>query len=149
MAIWQYTFRVVPKFDLKELGVITHLLDKDYNNFTFWRNGNYAPDFFKQLTTILESKPSWSKDIKLYGTEESNCVEIFMDDNFISEVTVRIDYRSNYIDLLNWLIEFCTLNSLALIDEDNEVLQNNATSIVFAIQNSSQYKKLMELKGEN
>jgi hypothetical protein len=146
MAIWQYTFKVVPQSDLKELGVITHLLDEDYNNFIFWRNEHYGVKFFKRLTTILESKPSWSKDIKLYGTEESNCIEIFMDDNVISELTVRIDYRTNYSDLLNQLVEFCTMNSLALIDEDNEVLQLNATSIVYVIQNSSQYKKLIELR---
>ncbi len=146
MAIWQYTFKIIPRSDLKELGAITYLLNEDYNNFNFWRNGNYTVDFFEQLTSILQSKPSWSKDIKLYGTEESNCIEIFMDDSFLSEVTVRIDYQSNYTNLLNCLLEFCVLNSLALIGENGEVLHLNATSIVLAIQNSSQYKMLIKLK---
>lgn len=146
MAIWQYRFRLVPNSDLKELSVTAHLLDDDYDNFAFWRNGNYKIDFFEGLTSVLKSKASWSKEIKLYGTEDSNCIEIFIDSNTISEVTVRIDYLSNYQELLSRLIEFCLLNSLALIGEDNKVLHLNATSIIYVIQNSPQYHKLTELK---
>lgn len=149
MALWQYTFKLIPKVDLEELGVSTCLSDEVYGDFAFWSNGNYTLRFFEPLTEILESKTSWSKDIKLFGTEESNCIEIFMDNDKISEVTVRVDYQTDYTSLLNRLIEFCSLNSIALLGEENNVLYLNATGITHVILSSPQYKKLNELKNES
>jgi len=148
MAIWQYTFRIVPKDDLKELRVTTRLPDDDFEAFNFWRIGNYPLKFFEQLTSIFESRESWCSDIKLYGSEDSNCIEIFIDDDAISDVTVRIDYTSDYGFILNQLIEFCISNSLSMLDEKNNVLHLDVTAIMQLICSSSQFKKMGELTSD-
>jgi hypothetical protein len=149
MALWQYTFRLIPKVDLEELGVSTCISNEVLDDFVSWSNGNYTLAFFKPLTAILESNKIWCENINLFGTEDSNCIEIFMDNGKVVEVTVRLDYQTEYTPLLHQLIEFCSLNSIVLLDEENNVLYLNTTKITQVILSSPQYKKLNNLKSKS
>lgn len=69
MAIWQYSFIIVPKANLVSIGC-TNLIEKDqYNSQIFW-NGNYfLKDFEMAIRRVLPKGNSWSPDINLFGRE--------------------------------------------------------------------------------
>lgn len=145
MAIWQYTFIVIPKEDLSKLKSGSRIDINDYNNFEFWKEANYKTSFFRPLTDILPRQISWHKDILLFGSEDSNCVKLIMESDQVVEVEIRLDFRSNYSLLLNNLIEFCLYNSLSLLDEELNEIPLNSITIKNTIENSPQYLKFKEL----
>lgn len=145
MAIWQYTFELIPKDDLEIIGLGNYKGEVDYNNIRFWRNGDYEVGYFDTLTGLLSKGKSWSNDIVLYGNEEKTCIKFLIEDDKISEVVIRIDFREDYSKLLSEIIEFCGLHALLLLDEEHNVLPLNQTSIISLIKNSIQYIHLQNL----
>jgi hypothetical protein len=143
MAIWQYTLELIPKGDLDIIG--NDIGTENYNKFVFWKDGNYDCKYFVPITQLLPEGESWSKHIKLYGSEDSTCIKLIIEDGKIVEVVIRLDFRNDYSKLLSQIIEFCSLNSLVLLDEEHNILPLNETSIVYLIKSSTQYSKLLGL----
>jgi hypothetical protein len=146
MAIWQYTIELIPKNALLKIecsGLIT--LD-GYDNFPFWENNNLEIPFFEALTAQMKPGTSWSDEIILFGDGESTCIRFFMEENKISGIDVRIDFRYNSLEILNSVIEFCKLNAFLILD-NLEILDLNAAFIIQHIKNSKQlitYERLFE-----
>jgi hypothetical protein len=147
MAIWQYTLELIRKEDLDIIG--DDIGTEAYNGFDFWQAGaGYTSEYFTPITQLLPQGESWSKNIKLYGNEDSTCIELIVEDSKIVEVVIRLDFRNDYSKLLNEIIEFCTFNSLLLLDEEHNILPLNETSIGYQIKNSPQYSRLQTLSNK-
>jgi hypothetical protein len=142
MAIWQYTFELIPKEDLSLLSDNIEL--ESYSKFNFWEGGGLDFEYFTPITQLLPMGKSWHKDIRIYGNEDSNCIKLVTENNKIVEVIIRIDFRSDYSNLLSTIIEFCKFNSLVLLDERFTVMSLNEINIDYVIKSSSQYIKLKE-----
>lgn len=146
MAIWQYTIEIIPKRVLLELGASSFITLDDYNNFDFWRNFDHGIGFFDSLTAEMKRGKSWNDEIILFGDSESTCIRFFIEDNKISGVDVRIDFRYNYSEILNSIIEFCYMKEFVILD-NLEILDLNATFIIHHIEKSEQvitYKSIYE-----
>lgn len=104
---------------------------------------------FNEINLTLKKSNSWSNDIDLYGKVESNCFEVISDDedNVVS-VSFRIDFRSRYESILRFIIEFCSLNGLIILDEDITIIPLNFELIKSKIENSRQIKIYNELSNE-
>ncbi len=143
MALWQYTFYVLPKEGVQELSSDFHFVkDNDgFDDALYWIGQHLHKSFFNDITNILPKSISWSRNIDLYGNQESNCVEVLFKTNWIVSVSMRIDFTSNYENILRQLIEFFILNGLIIIDEELNLLPNNLLAIKEKINASSQYEK--------
>lgn len=138
MAIWQYTFEIIPKTILDELGVTDQIKSDLYDRCNFWENYGCEIKFFESILFNLNRGKSWSDEIITYGNEESACIKFIMEDNKVANVIVRLDFRNDYSAILNHIINFCYLNSLAIL-EDLRVIPLNSTIIVDRIENSEQF----------
>jgi len=144
MAIWQYTFEIIPRKSLVTIGVTDFLTDGDYEKYNFWENFDEGINFFISLVVEIGMNESWSEDVVIYGNEESTCIKIFLENDKITGVIVRIDIRYNYSLILNSIIQFCISNGLVILD-DLKILDLDASIISQRIINSDQiamYKKL-------
>ncbi|ACU03271.1 hypothetical protein [Pedobacter heparinus] len=147
MAIWQYTIEIIPRGALSDLGTSGFITLDDYNNFDFWGNFDLGIEFFDSLTAGLERSRSWSDEIILYGDSESTCIRFFLEESKISGIDVRIDFRYNYSEILNSVIEFCHLNGFVILD-NLEILGLNSTFIVHHIEKSEQFITYKRLFGD-
>lgn len=147
MALWQYTFEIVPKKNVLKQGVPIKIDEKYYNETNFWNN-EYESNFFKEFDKILPRGKSWSKNIILFGKEDSNVLEVVLEDKKdkkVIEVILRIDFRTNYAHLLNEILQFCLSNGFILLDEDLNIMSFDSSKIINIIENSPQYNKLKEI----
>ena len=147
MAIWQYRFSVIPK-DSVSSDSFKPQYDEEglLEDVVYWLSFHVSAAFFEDFEKILPRSNSWSKDLLLFGSEESNCLEVYSENEQIVSVSLRVDYSSDYEYFIRVVIEFVYLNSLLLLDEDNKVVEANYLSIKEIIENSQQfgkYKKLM------
>ncbi|XHR97340.1 hypothetical protein ACFJIV_12185 [Mucilaginibacter sp. UC70_90] len=147
MAIWQYTIEMIPKEDLDIIG--DNIGTEAYNKFNFWQaGGGYTSEYFTPITKLLPMGESWSKNIKLYGNEDSTCIKLIVENNKIAEVIIRLDFRNDYSKLLSEIVEFCSFNSLLLLDEEQNILPLNETGIGYQIKSSPQYIRLQKLSNK-
>lgn len=152
MAIWQYNFIVIPKtiFDGKS-GLETYI-DKEgfLDDDVCWLKEPINIDFFNQIEQFLPRNKSWSNDIVLFGDQDSNRFEVYKNkDDIVISVSFRIDYTSEYEDILRSVINFIEMNNLAILDEKLNLLSNNYLTIKSQIENSDQqtiYRKLSDKK---
>jgi hypothetical protein len=147
MALWQYTFYVLPKESIQKLSPDLHFVtDNDgFDDAPFWLDQQIDKSFFSAIAKILPKGISWSNNIDLYGDQESNCVEVLSKVNLVVSVSLRIDFTSNYQNILIQLIEFFIFNGLVIIDEELNLLPNNLLTIEEKINTSLQYKKYKKL----
>lgn len=152
MAIWQYTFQVLPKESvnaLPEYFLFNHT-NEGFDDELYWKKYPLKISFFDTINSILQKTESWSSDIDLYGNLESNCFEVLSDnDGNTLSVSFRIDFTSNYESILSHIIEFCGLNGLIILDENLNILPWNYEQVESVISNSSRVKKYNELSEED
>lgn len=143
MALWQYSFYVLPKEGVQNLSS-NFRFEKDNDGFDdapYWIDQQIDKSFFNDITHILPIGRSWSKNIDLYGNEESNCLEVLSKINLIISVSLRIDFTSHYQNILRQLLEFFILKGLIIVDEELNLLPNNLLIIKEKINACPQYKK--------
>lgn len=153
MAIWQYNFTLIPKEALKKgtSHLEKHLDEEGFlDDESCWLIEPLKVNFFNKIEILLPRNKSWSDDIILFGNQDSNRFEVYknINDNVIS-VSFRIDYTSEYEEILRGIINFVQLNNLIILDEKMKLLDNNFISIKHHIENSEQrfvYDKLSNKK---
>jgi hypothetical protein len=149
MAIWQYNFIVIPKsvFDRKD-GSLENYLDAEgfLDDESCWLFEPVEVDFFEEMKKVLPENKSWSNDIILFGNQDSNRLEVYKNEsNQVISVSFRIDYTTEYEDILRSIIRFIELNDLAILDENLELLDNNFITIKTHIENSDRRNILRRL----
>lgn len=142
MALWQYTFHILPKESVETL-LDSHPLsisDDGFDDSVYWEFKPVRRDVFKKIGQILPETRSWCSDIDQYGSLESNCFEVLHENERVLSASFRIDYTTNYEPLLRLLIEFLVLHDMALLDEEFNVLHMNVETIHQVIGHSQQVK---------
>lgn len=120
MALNQIGFFVLPKESLDKLLTKNHFeLDEEgyFDDELIWKKYKRHYSLFNLISEILRPSVSWSKNILLYGDENSNRFEVLFDqNNIILSVSFRIDFTSNYEIILIRLLDFFKSNDLIVID---------------------------------
>lgn len=148
MAIWQYNFTIVPR---NILNCLKKYVDKDgwLDDESCWLENPIKADFFKEIEQILPKRKSWNTDIILYGNQESNRFEVYKNESdTVISVSFRIDYTSEYEDILRSLLAFIEMNGLVILDEKLEFLDNNFIAIKSHIEKSEQQDVYERLKNK-
>lgn len=147
MALWQYTFYVLPESGYRSLSIGEQLeqSEEGFDDAAFWQYHHLHISFFDEISLFLPKGKSWHKDNIVFGSLESNCLEVIIEDEIIVSATLRVDYQSNYRQMLDYFIRFCSLRNLAMLDENLSVLPSDLSEIVNIIQNSPQHRRYIEL----
>ncbi|MFZ4476143.1 MAG: hypothetical protein ACOYPR_13175 [Saprospiraceae bacterium] len=125
MAIWQVSFFIIPKVSLSEISNLKISEDLIFDDASFWDANKTNIDFFEEMGDILPKSKSWSNYITLFGSENSNRVEVLSKDGIVESVSFRIDFTSNYEFVLQGIIEFCILKGLIILDQNLQMVPLN------------------------
>lgn len=153
MALWQYTFQILPKKSFSVLKSDIQLFDENnlFDDEPYWKYEPFNKNYFEGVEKLLMKGKSWSKEIYLLGSENSNCLEVLFDiqtDN-VKSVSLRIDFTSEFEMILRGFIDFCIYNELIILDEALQIVSLNYESIIHIINNSPQFKRYNELQGQS
>jgi hypothetical protein len=153
MALWQYSFQILPQKSFRILNKNSEFFDENnlFDDELYWMYEPINKVYFEGIGQILAKGKSWSKEISLFGDEKSNCLEILFDTqtNNIRSVSLRIDFTSEFEVILRGIVDFCIYNELVLLDEELLAIPLNYESIVCVINSSSQFKKYNKLREQS
>lgn len=126
MAIWQYKLFVLPEEEVSSyFSSETSITDEALNEIEWWKYRQSEIICFDSIKELLSPKKSWSNSIILFGDVDSSCLEVLIESEKIVEVSIRIDLRANYRNIIVAICEFCQQNSLMLLNYRLELLAPN------------------------
>jgi len=129
MALWQISFFIVTKKSLEAYPLPAKDEEGLFDDSNYWIE-DFDLMLFDVLNDFLPKGESWSRDIVMYGNLESNVFEIGTNAHRVESVSFRIDFTSDYEDILRGIIEFCILNNLAILTTtDLEIVSLNFESV--------------------
>jgi hypothetical protein len=120
MAIWQFTFHLVPReaverlhgpaaialIAFRPLDAGTHDENADWPNY--WA-GRSPRSYADAVEALLPSRKSWDSDALMFGDEKGDSIELWNDD-----VTVRLDIRQFNESLAGAIVSLAADNDLKL-----------------------------------
>jgi len=136
MAIWQFDLLVIPRKQIQQYGCAEKLDAGCYDQHEWWDNFVSVKDVVDRIDIVLKRKESWSKDILMWGAEDSNRIDLCVTENVVSELLIRLDLRDISRSFLDEIVNlardlscvFCT-DDWKIIDTDVElVIESLATS---------------------
>lgn len=143
MALWQISFLIIPKNYTEDKIRATQI--EDGFNDEFWQGAGITESIFSSINSVLPKTNSWSNSMILYGDEASNCLNILMKNNYVASVSFRIDFRTNYENIVRNIIELCITNGFSIMNDSHSIISLNFESLNSIIQESPQisiYNKL-------
>lgn len=93
----------------------------------------------------MEKGKSWSEQIDLYGKQGSNRFEVSHENKKVYGASFRIDFTSDYENILKFIIDFCLKRNLKILDRDSKPVTMNFISLKTKIINSRNKNNLDRL----
>ncbi|WP_085832443.1 hypothetical protein [Clostridium merdae] len=138
MAIWQFNFKLIPKVKLFK----SDLDNINFNNekISSWKGFDINESTLVDLSKHLTQTKGWSKDVRLFGLSDENCIELYYQDGSLLDVSGRFSLMSLDVDVLNSVINFAEKNEAVFLSENNEVIETIAEQMIIAIKKSNEFK---------
>jgi hypothetical protein len=142
MAIWQYEFYLLPKKRVVDLfsSVPTRLTRQEYELTDWWEGHNLTSDHEVKVSQILPRQASWSDEIKSWGNEEGNRIDICFDNNTIEEILVRVDVRDISYQFIDRILSLTRDLNCLLLTEEMLILHPIKDLLINSIKNSEAAK---------
>ena len=140
MALWQYSFFILPKPILQTQFVFKHEEEGFgvFDDEPYWLNAKVPCNIFLDIESFLPKGETWSEKLTVYGNIDSNCLEVFCQNGVVSSASLRIDFTTNYEPLLRTLIEYFISQGFILLDEELHPVALNYESAKHIIESSTQ-----------
>lgn len=145
MSIYQNTYFIIPKeseYTLFEgLNLRSFFEDGFFDDHLLWENNKLN---YKDIEEYLFNKElslgeSWSKDLKIFGDNDVNCIKFLIEKEKITSTSFRINFTTNYDCFLMKTIEFCNRFNLFIVDNDLNILEYDFDKIEDNLLNSKAF----------
>jgi len=151
MSVYQNTYFIVPKegnYTLFEGLNLNSFMEEDglFEDDLFWENLNYQyKKYEKYLINNFEIGESWSKYLKIFGDNDINCLKVFVEDGLIASVSYRINFKTDYSNFLEKVIDFCKLNNFLITDNELNILSLDIETLNNNILKSKAYERFRNI----
>ena len=138
MATWQYDFFLVPKGAIEnKFGEIPFHIDYTrYEDEDWWQTFANTDDITKRISSFLSESKSWSSNMRTWGIEESNRIDLFYESKNISEFFVRADTRDISLNFLISIVSLAADFGLILWTTEGHLIDPSLQSLRFIIEES-------------
>ena len=144
MAIWQFTVEFVP---ISWLGDRQAITDNEHNESPWWVGNQPESGFEQQIVKLLPEAKSWSSDLRQWGAQESDLVEVWYESGSVESISARLDCRNINPPLLRQLFELSEdLECRLIYNRDLTVVGENFESFVRKLWDSPNHKFLEDPK---
>ena len=150
MAAWQFALVLVPKAWFEKSGnrVDALLYDDGYETYQAWRDYQPKIDLDRLCGSLLPAAPSWSEEIKKWGSEKQTDVQVGYEDGLVESIRIRINVRENSMALLSKIVEVAkALDCLFFLPEEKAVIEPNIFELNTAILRSRAARFLKDPEG--
>ncbi len=147
MAIWQFTLYLIPKASTEQrLKEIPSKMTLDLAEDTPWWSGHQPPKGFEDaICKILPEVSSWSKQMRIWGDEDTDAVWVgySTDEKLeIEDIRIRMDVSRLSWELVLHLCRWATSLDCLALTSSHEVLAPDFFAVEESIKNSRAMKFL-------
>jgi hypothetical protein len=115
MATWQYDIQLVPRSAVSAPEAI---------GAEGWNQEHSAASVrvVADLAKLLPEMRSWHESMRTWGTEDGDRIDIWFENERVSDVLVRIDVRRVSMDFLHQILDVVERNDLVIQTEGGAVV---------------------------
>lgn len=117
MAIWQYDFIAIPRDELAALygGLPAVMQTEHFKSTNFWTTTQPRLGFETQFSDWRPEIKSWHKDLRIWGHEESNRVDVSYSSGLVNYVQFRVELRALNVHFIELIAEFTRQANCVLV----------------------------------
>lgn len=115
MAAWQVSFAIIP-------------------------SRTYVAGYQRRLDAVAPRAPSWSNEIQIWGTEDGNRIDIYLENGAPHDGLLRVDLRDPDPAFIRGTLAFLTASGCALESEDGRSVEPNAGEFLLALRGSRAFR---------
>ncbi|RZI41152.1 hypothetical protein EGT07_18860 [Herbaspirillum sp. HC18] len=140
MAIWQFTVELIPA---NWIGGRPTITEDEHNEAEWWGSQQPPSGFEEHLQKLLPEAKSWNSDLRQWGAQKSDLIEVWYEDGAVESISVRFDCRNINPALLRGIFELSEdLNCRLVYKRDLAVIGNSLESLIEKLWNSPNHKFL-------
>jgi len=142
MATWQYDFHLLPSEGVvrryRTIPVVISQSDFDQEQ---WWDGSPPPNEFEsEISQLLPPLPSWSSDLKQWGFDDGNRIDICRNKGMFSSIYVRVDVRDVSLVFIATLMDMARRNGCLLRTQEGRVIPPSFAIVLSAIRGSKAFR---------
>ena len=117
MAIWQYDFIAIPREELAALygGLPDVMQVEHFTSRNFWITTQPPSDFEAHFNKWRPEIQSWSQDLRMWGSEESNRIDVSYGDGRVDYVQFRLELRALSVHFVETIATFSRQANCVLV----------------------------------
>ena len=131
MALWQFQINIIP-YGHKYSKIVS-------DDLVSWKNIHIPKNIDSLILNVLPLGNSWSENIKIYGNNDSTCIELLYENGHIEEISCRLDLRCLSKAMLTGILNFTKSINGAFLIEDR-IVDPEINSVLPYIKNSNAAK---------
>lgn len=138
MALWQYDIHLLPMSEVVcKFGRLPERVDrKVFDGQDWWLQYQPLDQLLSRLSGCLAERPSWTPDIRTWGTEEGNRVDVVLEQGRLVDVFVRFDLRDVRLDFLDHITSIAKDLGLVVLTPDMRIVEPEASRLLTLIRTS-------------
>jgi hypothetical protein len=142
MAVWQYDFHLVPKAGVeRHYGLIpTTMPLVSVEPGLFWTGIELTQEMRNEISRLLPSGKAWSDQIERWGQEQGTRIDLFVENEDIAEVFVRLDVRDLPQVLLINLMQIAKRHGLLVMLPDGSLFEPSVSRVLAEIRASNAFR---------
>lgn len=115
MAVWQFTIALLPQDWLDAGGDLRSLFaEGTFDASSAWRSYRH-PQLEEILGSALSKGKSWNSRLTLWGSEQTDDIQLFRSQDRVDSVTVRFDLRQPNMTLFQQVVHIARELRLAIV----------------------------------
>lgn len=138
MALWQYDMHLLPLAEVvSRFGALPERMDRStFDEYDWWLRYQPFGELIPRLSGCLAERPSWTAEIKTWGSEDGNRVDVVLEQNRIVDIFVRVDVRDVGLDFLHGITTIAKDLGLLVLTPDMRIVEPEVTSVLTLIATS-------------
>lgn len=149
MAAWQYDLFLVPRRAVLDQNALPkpRLSPAELHSDACWRAGEPPAGYEARVAEALAESESWSRNLRCWGHEDGDRIEVWARDGRMGEVRARVDARHPPGPFLGWLAGFAQDFGLVLVTPEGRVLEPGLEALTRAFERSAAYAYACDPRG--
>jgi hypothetical protein len=139
MALWQHTYYLIPRKKLIEFydEIPAEINDFDWEHLGWWEE-TPAPSE-TEIEAILPKTSSWSENLDIYGSDNSNLISLCYEKKELEEIRIRVDLQKKFEEVRHFveaMVALAKKYDCLLLSESGDILEADFMAIANDLKHS-------------
>lgn len=137
MALWQFAMNPIPASEAKICGVDAVKINRNVvNEGRLYLPHNEQPALFQAFAALLPEQPAWSEELRIWGNEKGNDIQVFFEGTGIECIQFRLDVSCLSLPLVDGICALACKFGWVFISKSGAIVPPTREAVIKAIEHS-------------